>query len=53
MAVDIKRALKKIKDDEYGKCELCGEDIEEDRLEANPAARTCKKHMGEEAKLPL
>ncbi len=42
---DIKDALAKIKDGTYGKCEVSGEAIEEDRLEANPAARTCKAHM--------
>jgi RNA polymerase-binding transcription factor DksA len=29
----------------YGKCEVCGKAIEADRLEANPAAPTCKEHM--------
>ena len=48
----IKRALKKIEDGTYGICELSGHPIEEDRLEANPAARTCKEHMGEEKNLP-
>lgn len=43
--LDVKDALKKIGSGEYGACEICGEKIEEDRLEANPAARTCKKHM--------
>jgi RNA polymerase-binding transcription factor DksA len=42
---DIKDALKKIDEGKYGICEVGGESIEEDRLEANPAARTCKKHM--------
>ncbi len=40
-------ALKKIADGNYGICEVSGESIEEDRLEANPAARTCKAHMNE------
>ena len=40
-------ALKKIEDGSFGVCEVSGEKIEEDRLEANPAARTCKKHLGE------
>lgn len=44
---DIQDALKKIEDGTYGVCEISGEDIERDRLEANPAARTCKAHMGE------
>jgi|SRR6185437_15427212 len=42
---DIKDALGKIDAGTYGTCEQGGEVIEEDRLEANPAARTCKAHM--------
>lgn len=42
---DIKDALGKIETGTYGTCEVCGKEIEEDRLEANPAARTCKEHM--------
>ncbi len=42
---DILLALKKVEDGSYGICEISGEPIEEDRLMANPAARTCKQHM--------
>lgn len=42
---DVLDALAKIKDGTYGTCEVSGDAIEEDRLEANPAARTCKAHM--------
>ena len=42
---DIKLALDKIEEGIYGICEKSGEEIEMDRLEANPAARTCKKHL--------
>lgn len=42
---EIKYALEKIKNGTYGTCEVSGELIEEDRLKANPSARTCKKHM--------
>lgn len=42
---DIKLALKKIEEGNYGLCEVDGKPIEQDRLEANPAARTCKEHM--------
>ncbi len=42
---DINSALKKVGDGTYGICEIGGEKIEADRLEANPAARTCKEHM--------
>lgn len=49
---NITRALKKIEEDTYGTCEISGHPIEEDRLHANPAARTCKEHMAEEKNLP-
>lgn len=44
---DINNALAKIErnDGSYGKCEVSGEMIEEDRLMANPSAKTCKEHM--------
>jgi DnaK suppressor protein len=48
---DINRALKKIGDGTYGICEISGGMIDEDRLLANPAARTCKAHMEEESSL--
>lgn len=49
---NINRALKKIEDGTYGVCEICGEEIETDRLDANPAARTNKAHINDEADLP-
>lgn len=42
---ELKTALEKIKNDSYGLCEVCKTTIEPDRLEANPAAKTCKKHI--------
>jgi RNA polymerase-binding transcription factor DksA len=42
---DIKDALAKIEKGTYGLCEISGEPIEKERLEANPAARTCMNHM--------
>lgn len=47
------RALKKIEDGKFGTCEVCGSEIEEDRLEAIPSARTCKAHMEQERGLSL
>lgn len=38
-------ALERIENGTYGTCEVSGEPIEPARLEANPAARTCIKHM--------
>lgn len=42
---DVNNALSKIGTDKFGICEISGSKIEEDRLEANPAARTCKACM--------
>lgn len=42
---DVVDALEKMKNDKYGLCEVSGEPIELERLEANPAARTCLTHM--------
>ena len=41
---DVIDALEKIGQGNYGICEIGKEAIESDRLEANPAARTCKAH---------
>jgi len=45
--LDVSRALAKIEAGTFGICEVCGEKIEADRLEANPAARTNKAHMND------
>ncbi|HUI48143.1 MAG TPA: TraR/DksA C4-type zinc finger protein [Acidimicrobiia bacterium] len=39
--LDIDSALAKLEAGTYGRCELCGEDIPEARLEAMPAAKLC------------
>ena len=38
---DIDQALRKIDDGTYGKCERCGQDIPEERLDAVPYASLC------------
>lgn len=38
---DVEHALNRINDGTYGTCEACGRRIDEDRLEAVPAARFC------------
>jgi RNA polymerase-binding transcription factor DksA len=42
---DVNDALNRIEQGTYGICEVSGQPIEEDRLNADPAARTCKAHM--------
>jgi DnaK suppressor protein len=37
----IDKCLKQIKDGTYGRCEVCGEDIDLKRLEARPVASLC------------
>lgn len=41
----ILSALKGLNRESFGRCEVCKKDIEMDRMDANPAARTCKKHL--------
>lgn len=43
--VEVNAALDRIKKGTYGICEVSGEPIEKERLEANPSATTCIKHM--------
>lgn len=50
---NLTRALKKIADGTYGICEISGAPIETERLEANPAARTCIAHKEDEGTLSL
>lgn len=38
-------ALSRIEDGSYGVCNTGGEEIEEERLNADPAAMTCKAHL--------
>lgn len=42
---NILKALKGLNRESFGKCEVCKKNIEKDRLEINPAARTCKEHL--------
>jgi len=42
---EVVSALDRIKNGNYGVCEISGEPIEKERLEANPSAKTCIKHM--------
>lgn len=42
---EVQAALQKIEKGTYGICEISGEEIEKERLEANPSARTGIKHM--------
>ncbi|MBI2450956.1 MAG: hypothetical protein HYV52_01290 [Parcubacteria group bacterium] len=42
---EVDAALVKMKAGQYGFCEIGQEKIELERLEANPAAKTCLKHV--------
>ncbi len=46
---NVDQALARLANNTYGQCEICHEPIETARLEANPAARTCKKHLDQES----
>lgn len=42
---EVELALRRIDSGNYGICEVSGEIIERERLEASPSARTCIKHV--------
>ena len=46
---NVEQALARLANNTYGQCEICQAPIETARLEANPAARTCKKHLDQES----
>ena len=41
----VREALLRMDSSAYGLCDVCGESIEAERLRADPAATTCKKHL--------
>lgn len=41
---EVTEALEKIEKGNYGKCSVCGMEIEKEKLEANPATKTCVTH---------
>jgi RNA polymerase-binding transcription factor DksA len=42
---EVQRALSRLDDGTYGRCEACHEPISDERLEAQPAARFCVTHQ--------
>ncbi|MBI2097817.1 MAG: hypothetical protein HYT46_02720 [Candidatus Vogelbacteria bacterium] len=45
---NIRTALERISQMNYGFCTVCQKPIERERLEVNPAATTCKQHLEQE-----
>jgi RNA polymerase-binding transcription factor DksA len=48
---EVEAALERIDAGTYGTCQLCGEPIGEDRLEARPASRYCVTHQQERERM--
>lgn len=42
---EVKNSLARIDNGTFGVCEVCGKEIEPERLSANGAATTCQEHM--------
>jgi DnaK suppressor protein len=42
---DVDAALQRLDDGDYGRCEVCGREIGDERLEARPMARFCVEHQ--------
>ena len=49
--LSVENALKRMDAGTFGMCEICKTEIEKERLEANPASRTCMAHIASEATL--
>jgi RNA polymerase-binding transcription factor DksA len=45
--LDVDRALVRLDDGTYGRCDACGEPIDDERLMSLPAARFCVRHQGD------
>jgi RNA polymerase-binding transcription factor DksA len=41
---DIDAALARLDDGTWGRCRVCGADIDDERLEARPQVDTCREH---------
>jgi RNA polymerase-binding transcription factor DksA len=54
---EVERALTRLDDGTYGRCEDCGETIDDERLAALPVVRTCGgcdgPHGGPETRQPV
>jgi RNA polymerase-binding transcription factor DksA len=48
----VEAALARLEKGSYGRCEVCGTPVEDERLEVTPTARTCIEHREQESKLP-
>lgn len=42
---DIETAFRRVEDGSYGRCEVCGAEIPEERLRARPMTRFCLEHQ--------
>lgn len=42
---EVLESLRDLNKVSFGKCEVCKKEIEMDRMEVNPAAKTCKQHL--------
>ncbi len=40
----VSDALARLDEGTYGRCMVCGREIDDERLEARPEARTCREH---------
>jgi DnaK suppressor protein len=45
--IEVDRALARLDEGTYGRCDACGGEIPDERLESVPAARFCVQHQGD------
>jgi RNA polymerase-binding transcription factor DksA len=46
LLAEVERALAKIDDGSYGRCDVCDDEVGSGRLEARPWATSCLRHAG-------
>jgi RNA polymerase-binding transcription factor DksA len=42
---EVEDALRRMDEGTYGRCDLCGRQLDDDQLEAAPTARLCPEHQ--------
>ncbi|WP_224390937.1 TraR/DksA C4-type zinc finger protein [Pseudonocardia sp. ICBG1293] len=50
--VRVRAALTRLDTGEYGRCDVCGEQIDDERLEVRPDTDRCRDHPEDDAQLP-
>jgi sigma-B regulation protein RsbU (phosphoserine phosphatase) len=53
LLLEVDRALDRLNTGRYGICEVCNEQIDEDRLQVDPLLRSCPSHLASEEQVEI